>query len=152
MTNCNKLLITTNKGFTTKYNVMFCLVIKYLFHSVTCKYIYNFYMMFFFWIYFGHIQSLSIKIKLPEKLDCSFLSQQTYKLIVLKTSLQYFWEKSKNIIKILIHPSVTSAPGFLSCSVLQIKKTHKYCVLHVIASRYYDILGSDALEQPSSSY
>ncbi len=42
--NYKKLLTSmiANKGFSTKYRVMFCEGVKYLFHSLKCKSIYNF--------------------------------------------------------------------------------------------------------------
>ncbi len=39
--------VITNKGFATKYYVMFCEGVKYLFHSLKCKSIYNFFEMRF---------------------------------------------------------------------------------------------------------
>ncbi len=39
--------VIANKGFTTKYQVMFCEGVKYLFHSLKCKSIYNFSEMYF---------------------------------------------------------------------------------------------------------
>ncbi len=38
----------TNKGFATKYYVMFCEGVKYLFYSLNYKSIYNFFEMQFF--------------------------------------------------------------------------------------------------------
>ncbi len=39
--------VIANKGFATKYYVMFCEGFKYLFDSLKCKSIYNFFEMFF---------------------------------------------------------------------------------------------------------
>ncbi len=39
--------VIANKGFATKYYVMFCEGVKYLFHSLKCKSIYNFFEMHF---------------------------------------------------------------------------------------------------------
>ncbi len=39
--------VIASKGFATKYSVMFCEGVKYLFHSLKCKSIYNFFEMRF---------------------------------------------------------------------------------------------------------
>ncbi len=39
--------VIANKGFGTKYQVIFCEGVKYLFHSLKCKSIYNFFEMRF---------------------------------------------------------------------------------------------------------
>ncbi len=39
--------VIANKGFATKYQVMFCKGVKYLFLSLKCKLMYNFFEMLF---------------------------------------------------------------------------------------------------------
>ncbi len=43
--------VIANKGFATKYQVMFCEGVKYIFHSLKSKSIYNF-LKAFFWEFF----------------------------------------------------------------------------------------------------
>ncbi len=56
--------VIANKGFSTKYQVMFCKGVKYLFESLNCKSIYNFFWNAYFGIFFV-ILSLTVKINLP---------------------------------------------------------------------------------------
>ncbi len=60
--------VIANKGFATKYQVMFCEGVKYIFHSLKSKSIYNF-LKAFFWkkkIVFV-ILSVTVQIYLPLK-------------------------------------------------------------------------------------
>ncbi len=59
--------VIANKGFATKYQVMFCEGVKYLFDSLKCKSIYNFFEMRFSG-FFVVILSLPVQINLPLKL------------------------------------------------------------------------------------
>ncbi len=59
--------VNANKGFATKYQVLFCEGVKYFFHSLKCKSIYNFFEMRFSG-FFVVILSLTVQINLPLKL------------------------------------------------------------------------------------
>ncbi len=69
VTNYKKRLtsVIANKGFATKYQVMFCNGVKYLFDSLKCKSIYSFFEMRFSG-FFIIILSLTVQINLPLKL------------------------------------------------------------------------------------
>ncbi len=56
--------VIANKGFATKYYVMFCLGIKYLFDLLKCNFFLTFVCSFFLDFLFD-ILSLSVKINLP---------------------------------------------------------------------------------------
>ncbi len=56
--------VIANKGFSTKYQVMFCEGVKYLFDSLKCKSMYNFSEMCFSG-FFLFILSLTVQINLP---------------------------------------------------------------------------------------
>ncbi len=76
MANYKKLLtsVIANKGFATKYYVMFCKGVKYLFDLLKCKSIkcLNVFKCFtlnvFFCIFVVVILSLTVKINVPLKL------------------------------------------------------------------------------------
>lgn len=63
------------KDFFTKYQVLFCLGIKYVFYIITCKSIYHFYVMWcfvlfwFFLVFLVDILFLPIKMKLSKMID-----------------------------------------------------------------------------------
>ncbi len=59
--------VIANTGFTTKYQVMFYEGVKYLFNSLKCKSIYNFFQKRFSG-FFVVIPSLTVQIHLPLKL------------------------------------------------------------------------------------
>ena len=73
--------VIANKGFATKYHVMFCKRVKYLLPSLKCKSIYNIFDMRFS-VFFVVILSLPVQINPPLKLETDhfFVSGQTYKI------------------------------------------------------------------------
>ncbi len=66
--------VIANKGFATKYYVMFAKGVKYLFESLKCKSIYNFFKMRFL-DFVVVILSLTVQINLPLIIDWSFFYQ-----------------------------------------------------------------------------
>ncbi len=87
--------VIANKGFATKYQVMFCEGVKYLFHSLKCKSIYNFFEMRFsgFFCYYS-VSHCSYKptIKI---IDWSFLCQ--WANVQNHQGIKYFFPHCNNI-------------------------------------------------------
>ncbi len=103
--NCKKRLtsVIANKGFATKYQVMFCEGVKYLFDTLKCKSIYNFFEMRFSRFFCYSVSHCSNKPTI-NIIDWSFLcqwanmqNQQGNKYIFAPLYTEYAYKQSQKV-------------------------------------------------------